>query len=77
MYKKTLFLLVMYLLIGLLLSACGGDAEGDIHEHVAGEATTAEETVQAGAPGTWLVMLYQNADDEVLEQDIFTDLNEA
>lgn len=25
----------------------------------------------------WLVMLYQNADDEVLEQDIFTDLNEA
>jgi len=28
-------------------------------------------------PGTWLVMLYQNADDEVLEQDIFIDLNEA
>jgi len=25
----------------------------------------------------WLIMLYQNADDEVLEQDIFTDLNEA
>lgn len=25
----------------------------------------------------WLVMLYQNADDEVLERDIFTDLNEA
>ncbi|MFO7632857.1 MAG: hypothetical protein R6W76_09970 [Caldilinea sp.] len=25
----------------------------------------------------WLVMLYQNADDEVLEADIFTDLNEA
>ena len=25
----------------------------------------------------WLVMLYQNADDEVLEQDIFIDLNEA
>ena len=25
----------------------------------------------------WLVMLYQNADDEVLEGDIFTDLNEA
>ena len=28
-------------------------------------------------PGTWLVMLYQNADDEILEEDIFTDLNEA
>lgn len=25
----------------------------------------------------WLVMLYQNADDEVLEGDIYTDLNEA
>ncbi|HXF60199.1 MAG TPA: clostripain-related cysteine peptidase [Caldilineaceae bacterium] len=29
-------------------------------------------------PGqTWLVMLYQNADDKVLEKDIFVDLNEA
>ncbi len=26
---------------------------------------------------TWTVMLYQNADDEVLEEDIFIDLNEA
>ena len=25
----------------------------------------------------WLVMLYQNADDQILEGDIFTDLNEA
>jgi len=31
----------------------------------------------AGKPGTWLVMMYQNADDEVLEEDIFIDLNEA
>ncbi|HPL27018.1 MAG TPA: clostripain-related cysteine peptidase, partial [Anaerolineae bacterium] len=30
-----------------------------------------------GNPGTWLVMLYQDADDETLEQDIFIDLNEA
>jgi hypothetical protein len=30
-----------------------------------------------GEPGTWLVMLYQNADDEILEEDIFIDLNEA
>ena len=27
--------------------------------------------------GTWTVMLYQDADDEVLEQDIYLDLNEA
>jgi len=26
---------------------------------------------------TWLIMLYQDADDKVLEQDIFIDLNEA
>ncbi len=29
------------------------------------------------ASQTWTVMLYQNADDEVLEADIFIDLNEA
>jgi hypothetical protein len=27
--------------------------------------------------GTWLVMLYQDADDKILEQDIYVDLNEA
>ena len=32
---------------------------------------------QAQQETEWLVMLYQNADDEVLEGDIFTDLNEA
>ena len=26
---------------------------------------------------SWLVMLYQDADDKILEQDIFVDLNEA
>ena len=26
---------------------------------------------------TWLVMLYQDADDKILEQDIYVDLNEA
>lgn len=31
----------------------------------------------AAAKREWLVMLYQNADDPVLEGDIFTDLNEA
>lgn len=38
----------------------------------------AEETTPAeGASADWLVMMYMDADDEVLEQDIFTDLNEA
>jgi len=31
----------------------------------------------AGQDATWTVMLYQDADDKVLEQDIYVDLNEA
>lgn len=31
----------------------------------------------SGEASTWLVMLYQDADDKVLEQDIYLDLNEA
>ncbi len=30
-----------------------------------------------GEEGTWLIMLYQDADDPTLEEDIYTDLNEA
>ena len=30
-----------------------------------------------GSGQTWTVMLYQDADDQVLEQDVFLDLNEA
>ncbi|HEX9090704.1 MAG TPA: clostripain-related cysteine peptidase, partial [Anaerolineales bacterium] len=37
--------------------------------------TRVPQTGQAGQK--WLVMLYQDADDQVLEQDIFVDLNEA
>jgi hypothetical protein len=33
--------------------------------------------ISPGEPDTWLVMLYQDADDDVLEEDIFLDLNEA
>ena len=31
----------------------------------------------SGEGQTWLVMLYQDADDKILEKDIFSDLNEA
>ena len=33
--------------------------------------------VSAGSGQTWLVMLYQDADDQILEKDIYIDLNEA
>jgi hypothetical protein len=36
-----------------------------------------EEPAVAPEDQTWLVMMYQDADDEVLEQDMFIDLNEA
>ncbi len=43
--------------------------------------TRPHPTTVAGASGSkgdkWLVMLYQDADDRVLEKDIFIDLNEA
>ena len=35
------------------------------------------EPSAAGSGDTWLVMLYQDADDQTLEQDIFLDLNEV
>ncbi|MBL8058548.1 MAG: hypothetical protein JNK29_17725, partial [Anaerolineales bacterium] len=40
-------------------------------------APTAAASGPAAAGDTWTVLLYQDADDEVLEEDIFIDLNEA
>jgi hypothetical protein len=34
-------------------------------------------TVVSGESGTWLVMMYEDADDEILEEDMTFDLNEA
>jgi hypothetical protein len=36
-----------------------------------------EESATSSEGQTWLVMLYQDADDKILEQDIYVDLNEA
>ncbi|MCA1899346.1 MAG: clostripain-related cysteine peptidase [Chloroflexi bacterium] len=41
------------------------------------DSSAAPNPAAQGEPGSWLVMLYQNADDEILEEDIFIDLNEA
>ena len=42
------------------------------------EQTTAPQPAQGATTGqTWTVMLYQDADDQILEQDIYLDLNEA
>ncbi len=76
-------LLALAILISSQL-ACGAEGEyiesDSTEEPAATEYSTDEETNQPatqGEPGTWLIMLYQNADDEILEEDIFIDLNEA
>ncbi len=38
---------------------------------------TGNAPAPSGQAGSWTIMLYQNADDDVLEEDIFIDLNEA
>ncbi len=43
----------------------------------AGAAATAQPGAPAAPGQTWTVMLYQDADDKILEQDIYVDLNEA
>ena len=40
-------------------------------------ATSTTASSLPGEPDTWLVMMYEDADDEILEQDMLFDLNEA
>jgi hypothetical protein len=50
----------------------------DTQVPVVQSAPTAGFTPPANSKsGSWTVMLYQDADDQVLEQDVFTDFNEA
>lgn len=42
-----------------------------------GSAFARSATIQSSASDTWLVMLYQNGDDEVIEEDTLYDFNEA
>jgi hypothetical protein len=49
-----------------------------VQSGAAGSASNAAAEGSATAGGnTWTIMLYQDADDQVLEQDIFVDMNEA
>ncbi len=82
--------LIIILAIGYFLLSGGGGL--DLGTPVEGpyEQPTLEEPqgqqqpqvgftppVSAGDGQTWLVMLYQDADDQILEKDIYIDLNEA
>ena len=65
-----------------LLTACGDlssyveESAGPIDSTDAASSDSSNINSQ-GEPGTWLVMLYQDGDDETLERDVFLDLNEA
>lgn len=77
-------LLALIAALALALSAC---ADEPPTRPVAQNAPTADDSIavdegpaadeEPAEAGTWLVMLYGNADDEILEHDIFTDVNEA
>ncbi len=79
-----------YLISGGLpdLSGAGGNGAAPLEPQTYNQEepfTAAEQPVSnftppapaTGAGQTWTVMLYQDADDQVLEKDIFVDLNEA
>lgn len=86
-------LLAVLILLANLLAACGEEpaaVEDTATNNEPAQSSPAEPTSTTEAqptaeaatstptgPETWLVMMYQNADDEVLEEDIFYDLNEA
>ena len=74
--------IVLALVLLLSMSACGTDAtdepsEPDATSEPSDSTGQPAEPVAEGEPGTWLIMMYQDADDEVLEQDIVIDVNEA
>jgi hypothetical protein len=84
--KKVSWRVLSILLIATmsvsLLTACGDLS--DYMDETAGpsESTDASsgqvsDNNYQGEPGTWLVMIYQDGDDETLERDVFLDLNEA
>jgi hypothetical protein len=77
-------LLAPLLALALALAACADTPPADEPTAAPPRATAARpapttvpEEEEPASEGSWLVMLYGDADDEVLEQDIFTDLNEA
>ncbi len=82
--KRFLNLALVCVFLLSMLAACGDETEVPNEPAPISEAAPTEVSSEpisppaaAGEAGTWLIMLYQNADDGVLEKDIFIDLNEA
>jgi len=70
------------LIIGLIAVISGPSGESSVSQAVEETETeyiTVQESFPAVDPATqkWLVMIYADADDEVLENDMYFDINEA
>lgn len=65
----------------LLLSACSATSEPSTDQSSDGGVASTQEQIADTNPYDgdveWTVILYQDADDDVLEEDMFYDLNEA
>jgi hypothetical protein len=80
-------ILVVALGLGLFFGLRNGDEGRELSASTTTQPATAStigptgptstSSTVTGRPGTWLVMMYQDADDEILEEDIAFDLNEA
>ena len=79
--------LVILVVLFNLFSGGGEDSnlvdEAPLQEELVIDSLPTSEPVEFDVPPvsskdqTWLVMLYQDADDKILEEDIYIDLNEA
>jgi hypothetical protein len=86
MKKRLPFLLAIVILISSTL-ACGGSVATEAPTEIPVDAQTEAPVAATEAPGvtqapgsvpdTWLVMMYEDADDEILEEDMVFDMNEA
>jgi hypothetical protein len=91
--SKKLYLLIAVIVMVASILACGGSSVPPTNAPapVATKATTAEPTMPPaeptkppvvaspllGEPGTWLFMMYQDGDDQALEETVVFSVNEA
>ena len=80
--KRFLNIVLAFTLLLSMQVACNAATGGPVDEPTT-ESTTdstvpsTAEPATPGKPGTWLVMMYEDADDEILEEDMHFDMNEA
>jgi hypothetical protein len=74
--KRASAFATLFVLWSLLLAACAESIESPQPNRTSAQPAPTRPPAAAAAPVEWLVMVYANADDETLEKDIVTDVNE-